>query len=54
MTLPNEPLKEPVWKLRGYELRPSEFTTAWFITTGLKFSAAILGATAWMPPRTGQ
>lgn len=28
MTLPNEPLKEPVWKFRGYELRPSEFTTA--------------------------
>ena len=28
MTLPNEPPKEPVWKFRGYELRPSEFTTA--------------------------
>ena len=28
MTLPNDPLKEPVWKFRGYELRPSEFTTA--------------------------
>lgn len=28
MTLPNEPPREPVWKFRGYELRPSEFTTA--------------------------
>ena len=28
MTLPNEPQREPVWKFRGYELRPSEFTTA--------------------------
>ena len=24
----NEPEREPVWKFRGYELRPSEFTTA--------------------------
>lgn len=28
VVLPNDPPKEPVWKFRGYELRPSEFTTA--------------------------
>jgi len=28
MALPNDQLREPVWKYRGYELRPSEFTTA--------------------------
>lgn len=28
MALPNEQPREPVWKYRGYELRPSEFTTA--------------------------
>lgn len=27
-TPPNPETKEPVWKYRGYELRPSEFTTA--------------------------
>src|SRR3989304_5489079 len=26
----------------------------WFITTAVKFSAAMSGATVWMPPRTGR